>query len=190
MPRARDQMTPSEWAVLALLAEGPTHGFAIARAMAPDGEIGKVWSLRRPRVYYAINVLTELGFARPAGTVASRSGPHRTVVRITRSGTRALTTWLAAPVEHIRDTRSLLLLKLLFLDRRHSDAGPLLHAQRTHFERIADRLQIAVVEASGFDQTLLRWRLESACAAVRFIDTIIDTPSHTPPSVSGSSTKP
>ena len=183
-------MTPSEWAVLAVLAEGPTHGFAIARAMAPDGEIGKVWSLRRPRVYYAIDVLTELGFTRPAGTVASPAGPHRTVVRITPPGTRAVTAWLAVPVEHIRDTRSLLLLKLLFLDRRGSDPGPLLHAQRRHFASIAERLGIAVEEASGFDQTVLRWRLESATAAVRFIDTISNTPSHTPPAVSGSITEP
>ncbi len=39
-------MPASECAVLALLAERPTHGFAIAQAMADDGEIGKVWSLR------------------------------------------------------------------------------------------------------------------------------------------------
>jgi DNA-binding PadR family transcriptional regulator len=180
-------MTPSEWAVLTALAEGPTHGFAIARAMAPDGEIGKVWSLRRPRVYYAIGALTKLGFARPAGTVASRSGPARMVVRITPAGTRALNEWLATPVEHIRDARSLLLLKLLFLNRRDRDPGPLLRAQRTRFESISDQLYIAVGEASGFDQTLLRWRLESATAALRFIDTIINAPSRTTAAVTGSS---
>ena len=73
-------MTPSEWAVLALLAEGPNHGFAIARAIADDGEI-------------------------------------------------------------------------------------------------AERLQPAVHEAEGFDQTLLKWRLETAAAALRFIDAIVDGPS-------------
>jgi hypothetical protein len=67
-------------------------------------------------------------------------------------GTRALTTWLAAPVEPIRGTRSLLLLKLLFLDRHDSDPGPLLRAQRYTFREDRDRLRIAVEEASGFDQ--------------------------------------
>jgi DNA-binding PadR family transcriptional regulator len=174
MPRARDQLTAGEWAVLALLAEGPTHGFAIARAMAPDGEIGKVWSLSRPRVYHAIDALTARGFAAPVATVASRSGPHRTVLQITRPGRRALATWLAAPVEHVRDARSLLLLKLLFLDRSDLDAGPLLRAQRLRFESLADRLSVAVAEARGFDQTVLSWRLESAAAAVRFIDTTMN----------------
>ena len=171
MPRVRDQLTAGEWAVLALLAEGPTHGFAIARAMAPDGEIGKVWSLPRPRVYYAIDAPTARGFAGPVATVASRSGPHRTVLEVTAPGRRALATWLAAPVEHVRDARSLLLLKLLFLDRSDLDPGPLLRAQRRRFEGLAERLLVAVGEARGFDQTVLSWRLESATAAVRFIDT-------------------
>jgi DNA-binding PadR family transcriptional regulator len=167
-------MTPSEWAVLALLAEGPTHGFAIARAMAEEGEIGRIWSLRRPRVYYAIEALTRQGLVRPARTVASRSGPHRTVLRITPSGARAVADWLGTPVEHIRDARSLLLLKLLFLERAAADPRPLLNAQRDRFERIAERLATAVHDASGFDHTLLSWRLETATAALRFIDTVIE----------------
>jgi DNA-binding PadR family transcriptional regulator len=170
MPRVRDQLTAGEWAMLALLAEEPTHGFAIARAMAPDGEIGKVWSLPRPRVYYAIDALTVRGFAGPVATVASHSGPHRTVLEVTPPGRRALGTWLAAPVEHVRDARSLLLLKLLFLDRSDLDPGPLLRGQRLRFESLTDRLLVATAQARGFDQTVLSWRLESATAAVRFID--------------------
>jgi PadR family transcriptional regulator AphA len=165
-------MTPSEWAVLALLAEDQTHGFAIARAMAPEGEIGRVWSLRRPRVYYAIDALTGRGFARSGATVASRTGPDRTMLRITAAGSRALATWLKEPVEHVRDARSLLLLKLLFLQRQNRDPSPLLDAQRAVFTRIANRLAGAVDDAAGFDRTLMQWRLENATAAIRFLDAI------------------
>jgi DNA-binding PadR family transcriptional regulator len=175
MPRPGEQMTPSEWAVLALLAERPTHGFAIARAMGEDGEIGKVWSLRRPRVYYAIEALARQHLARPDRTVPSRSGPNRTVLRITPAGREAVATWLATPVEHVRDARSLLLLKLLFLDRLRADPQPLLTAQREQFESVAERLQTAVTEARGFDQILLKWRLETATAALRFIDSTIES---------------
>jgi hypothetical protein len=48
----------------------------------------------------------------------------------------------------------------------------LLHVQQARFEAIVARLRAAVNEASGFDRTLLSWRLESATAAVRFIDTV------------------
>jgi DNA-binding PadR family transcriptional regulator len=174
--RPGEQMTPSEWAVLALLAEGPTHGFAIARAMAEDGEIGRVWSLRRPRVYYAIEALVRQDLVRADRTVPSRSGPHRTVLRITPPGRRAITTWLSTPVEHVRDARSLLLLKLLFLDRRGADPRHLLQAQRARFETLTARLQSAIDDASGFDQTLLKWRLENATAALRFIDSVVGAP--------------
>lgn len=166
-------MTAGEWAILALLDEGPNHGFAIARAMAQDGEIGKVWSLRRPRVYYAIETLTRDGLARPDRTVPSRAGPNRTVMQITSAGRRAVDEWLRTPVEHVRDARSLLLLKLLFLDRRNEDPRPLLTDQRARFDRIAQRLHDSISDAQGFDETLLRWRLENATATLRFIDSIV-----------------
>jgi len=84
------------------------------------------------------------------------------------------------PVEHVRDARSLLLLKLLFLDRSGGDPGPLLHAQRAQFGAIAERLRGSVSEAVGFDRTLAQWRLETATGAVRFIDCVIDSRSVAP----------
>ena len=176
MPRPRDELTAGEWAVLALLAESPTHGFAVARAMAPEGEVGRIWSVRRPLVYRAIETLTELGLVRPAGTVSSPSGPQRTVLEVTPNGKRALTLWLRQPIAHVRDARSLLMLKLLFLTRRGADLEPLLSAQRTRFSELAERLAGAAEEAEGFDRALLLWRLESTAAAKRFVETMLGEP--------------
>ena len=68
---ARDELTAGEWAVLALLAEGPTHGFVIVRAMEFEGEVGRVWSVRRPLVYRAVDTLIAHELVRLAGMVAS-----------------------------------------------------------------------------------------------------------------------
>jgi DNA-binding PadR family transcriptional regulator len=141
--------------------------------MSPEGEIGKVWTMRRPLVYRAIDLLTEDGFVRPAGTEPSTSGPRRMLVEATPAGRRALTGWLVEPVEHVRDARSLLMLKLLFLGRADADQTPLLTAQRKRFESLAERLLVAIDAADGFDQVLLRWRLESTTAAIRFIDGLL-----------------
>ena len=176
MPRVRDELTAGEWAVLAVLAEEPTHGFAIARAMAPEGEVGRVWSVRRPLVYRAVETLTAMGLVRPAATVPSRSGPQRTVLEATPSGKRALTRWLRQPVAHVRDARSLLMLKLLFLTRRDAELEPLLSAQRAHFAKLAERLSGAAEAAEGFDRALLLWRLESTAAAIRFAETMLGEP--------------
>lgn len=173
MARSPEALSAGEWAVLALLAERPGHGFALARALAPEGEIGRVWSMRRPLVYHAVDRLVELGFIEEAGTEASRTGPRRTVLQITPTGRRALRVWLATPVEHVRDARSLLLLKLLFLSRRGQDPGDLLRAQRARFEVHADRLATATAEAQEFEQTLNRWRIETTTAAIRFIDGLL-----------------
>lgn len=173
MPRGRDEPTAGEWAALAIVAELPTHGFAVAKALAPAGEVGRVWAMRRPLVYRALETLTTMGLVRSAGTADSPSGPPRTLLAATPDGERAITGWLRQPVEHVRDARSLLMLKLLFTTRRDADPAPLLDAQRELFARVAQRVTRAMAEAEGFDRTLLRWRLESATAAVRFVEALL-----------------
>jgi len=174
--RSADAVHASEWAVLGLLAEAPTHGFAIAKAMAPDGAVGQIWTMRRPLVYRALDVLGELGFIRPRGSERSSLGPRRTVLELTPDGRAAFDAWLSEPVERVRDARSLLLLKLMFLDRSGADPTALLHAQRERFERRVAELSDAVAAAVGFDRTLLQWRLHSTQAAVDFIDTLLTPP--------------
>jgi len=176
VPRPRDELTAGEWAALTLLSEGPTHGFAIARAMAPDGDVGKVWTVRRPLVYRALETLTGMGLVRAGGTVASSSGPQRTVLHATPPGKRAVTRWLREPVAHVRDARSLLMLKLLFLTRREADLAPLLTAQREHFAQLAEKLAGPADSAEGFDRALALWRLESTTAAIRFVQAMLSTP--------------
>jgi len=173
MPRTRSALTAGDWAVLALIAEGPTHAFAVAREMAPEGEVGRLWSMRRPLVYRSVDRLQTDGLVSPSATVPSTTGPQRTLLEVTPAGAGALEAWLQEPVEHVRDARSLLLLKLLFLSRRGAPCTPLLIAQRARFAAIAERLEAAVAEADGFDATLLRWRLEAASAAVRFADAVL-----------------
>ena len=173
MRRRPDQLTTGEWAVLALVDEGATHGFAVARSMAPGGEVGRVWSMRRPLVYRTLEVLEGLELTQTAGTEASTAGPQRTLVEPTGEGRQRVAGWLAEPVEHVRDARSELLLKLLFLDRRDSDPAPLLAAQRERFHAHERQLRATLGEADGFARTLALWRVENTAAAVRFVDALV-----------------
>lgn len=92
---------------------------------------------------------------------------------MTPAGKRALTKWLRQPVEHVRDARSLLMLKILFLTRREAVLEPLLTAQHGQFSGQADRLLEAVAQATGLERALLLWRLESTTAAIRFTETML-----------------
>lgn len=171
MRRRSEQLATGEWAVLALVAETRTHGFAIARALAPGGEVGRVWAMRRPLVYRTLDVLDDRELVREAGTEPSESGPPRTVVDVTDDGRERVEQWLLAPVEHVRDARADLMLKLLFLDRAGRDAAPLLTAQRERFEHLARELEGD--EEPGFAHTLALWRLENTRAAIRFVERLL-----------------
>ncbi|HEX3977742.1 MAG TPA: hypothetical protein VHW96_15855 [Solirubrobacteraceae bacterium] len=81
----------------------------------------------------------------------------------------------------MRDARSLLMLKLLFLGRRSADPAPLLRAQREHFAALAERLTVAADAAEGFERGLLLWRLHSTTAAVRFTEAMLSEPTLTEP---------
>ena len=173
MRRRTEQLATGEWAVLALVEEAPTHGFAVAKMLAPGGEVGRVWAMRRPLVYRTLEVLAGRELTETAGTEASSAGPQRTLVQVTADGSRRVAAWLAEPVEHVRDARSELMLKLLFLDRRAVDPGPLLVAQRERFRKHERLLRASLDEAEGFARTLALWRVENTSAAVRFVDALV-----------------
>jgi PadR family transcriptional regulator AphA len=164
MPRS-----PGEWAVLGAVAEAPTHGFALARLLGPQGALGQVWTLRRPVVYQALKKLTDEGLVTPRATEASSLGPNRTIVAVTPAGQQAVDLWLTTPVRHVRDMRSELLLKLALLDRSGAAITPLLDAQRDALRPRLEALQARHREAVGFERVLAAWRLASVGAALEFL---------------------
>ncbi len=168
-PTPQPSLSPGDWAVLGVVAEGPTHGFAIARLFAEEGELGQIWTLPRPVVYQALAKLTQLQLVEERSTERTRRGPQRTIVGVTPGGRRAVATWLREPVPHVRDLRSLLLLKLALHDRSRLDPSELLEAQQISIAARLPGLSRRQRDAAGFEWTLATWRLESSRSAVRFL---------------------
>jgi DNA-binding PadR family transcriptional regulator len=146
---------------LAIIAEGPTHGWALVKLLRPDGEIGRIWSLSRPLTYRSIDHLVE------AGMVDRSDGGRRAELRATEPGRRAATSFLARPVGHIRDLRTEFLLKLELAHRAAVDPSDLINRQRDHLEPAFG----ALTSTAAADPVEL-WRQESARAAERFLDRI------------------
>ncbi|HET6504299.1 MAG TPA: PadR family transcriptional regulator [Amycolatopsis sp.] len=161
-----------EWTVLALLREEPRHGFAIAALTGPDGEVGRVWQIPRPMIYRALSRLESAGLIAPV-TVESGPGPQRTVFALTRGGRTTVDAWLRRPVDHVRELRSHLLMKLALLDRRGMDPGVLLRAQRKVLEPIVVSLKEERDRCAGFDGVLAAWRHTTANAALRFVHDLL-----------------
>ncbi len=173
--RHRHDLSPAEWATLGVVAEAPVHGYDVSRLLAPDGEVGQVWSVSRPLVYRALAHLQELGEVEVHTSQASDAGPNRTLLRTTRHGHARLDAWLHEPVSHPRDVRSMLLLKLALLHRRGADPHDLLTAQRAAMVRRVEDLA-PPHDLDGFEATVVAWRREFARSVVRFIDEIDPQP--------------
>jgi DNA-binding PadR family transcriptional regulator len=168
---ARPSLSLAEWTVLAVVCQRPAHGFAVSLLTAPGGELGRIWHIPRPVVYRSIGRLLDAGLITPEA-VEPGKGPQRTIYTATPRGRQAVAQWLDTPVEHVRDVRSHLLLKLALLDRAGRDPADLLRRQRAALEPIARALDAEQPRRGGFDATLLAWRRAAAAAALGFLDDV------------------
>jgi len=161
-------LTHSDWLVLGVIGSGATHGFAVSTSLAKDGDLGRIWGVRRPMVYQSVSKLVSLGLVEELEAQRSTSGPSRTPLELTRQGRKLLHAWLSAPVEHLRDMRPLLLAKLVLLERLGLPSRPLVAAQRA---QLASLLQASgVQEFDDVDRLVALWRLEVGRAVLAFLD--------------------
>jgi len=168
---AIDQADPTdrsvtEWVLLALLAEAPGHGFALAKALQPESDLGRILTVRRPLVYRALDRLAAAALVDPLQTEPGDAGPTRTVFQPTARGLAELQRWLAEPVIHVRDLRLTFLVKLRLLERREQNSQFLIATQRAALDHKIERL----ISADGDVVDL--WRAHNARAARDFLDDV------------------
>lgn len=164
--RTAADLSLAEAVCLTLVAREPRHGWSIVKALSPDGEIGRVWSLSRPLTYRALDALADAALIEPRGSEPG-GGPPRTIWRATPKGRRTSRAWLRRPVRHPRDMRTEFLLKI----ELGAPAAELARAQLTAFTPIITGLQ----RSADDDPTdvVARWRLESAEATRRFLESLV-----------------
>lgn len=159
----------AERVCLAIVANQDTHGWALAKLLAPEGEIGRVWTLSRALTYRAIEGLATKGMiSRDTDTAQSKN--DRVTLMTTDSGRQANREWLDRPVEHLRDVRTELLLKITLRTRYDLNNDALLAAQQERFASTIAAL------STGSDHDLIDvWRRENARAVRRFLDLALRT---------------
>ena len=159
------QLPFAEWVCLTLITQKVSHGWALGTMLAPGGELGRIWTLTRPLTYRAIDGLVDKGLITRTGQAAGR-GRDRVVLAPTPAGRRLAKRWLDSPVEHLRDVRTELLVKLHLRARAGLDNQALLAAQQQLFETAID----ALTSSHPDDDLVDLWRRESARAVRRFLD--------------------
>lgn len=165
----RNDPVLAENVCLALVAEGPTHGWAVATVLAPDGDIGRIWSLSRPLTYRALDQLVADGAIEKAGT-APGGGRSRTLLRVTDQGRTRNNDWLNQPVALPKDVRTELLVKFVLRDRTGRSLESLAADQRALFAPLLNAMDPS--ETSDF---VASWRREHLEAIDRFLTSLAES---------------
>jgi len=169
---APERLSLAEWLVLCLVREEPTYGLVLVGLLTRDGSLGQVWSVPKAVVYRALQRLEAFGLIRTAGEQRTSQGPVRSLYQATPPGETAAAAWLGAPVQHPRDVRSELMVKLALLDRSGTDSRDLLQAQLARLLPVAAALEDRLRTTTGFEHTLVLWRHEAMAATLRFLQTL------------------
>ncbi|MFD5141858.1 PadR family transcriptional regulator [Streptomyces sp. NPDC058401] len=168
----RPDLPLAEWIVLALVAERPSHGFAIAALTVEGTDIGEFWHISRPMVYRSITRLVERGLITPVGTEESDRGPQRTIYAATRTAKTAVNRWLSEPVGHLRDIRADLTSKFLLLQRRDVSPARLIERQRVVLDEIEAALHVKEHVGDHVTRAIYAWRLDLVHAARQLLDAV------------------
>ncbi len=122
---------PIQHAVLALLADGPSHGYQLRLAFTHA--VGPQWGgLNIGHLYQVLERLTRDG--QVTSTVVTQSQrPDRKVYELTEAGRDELTRWLTEPAEHSAGYRDDFILQLMAAARQgHTDVLGVVRRQRSY----------------------------------------------------------
>lgn len=120
----------AEFALLGLLRDAPSHGYALAAEFAPEGRLGAILHLKMSQMYAYLHKLERQGWL-VARDEPPEAGRPRRVFSLTDAGKRSFDAWLARPVSATRDVRLEFLVKLAFaLERDRDLAARLVSSQR------------------------------------------------------------
>ncbi len=158
------ELSLAENVCLALIVQQDSHGWALGAVLAPDGDIGRVWALSRPLTYRALDALAEKDLIIRKAPTSGR-GRDRLLLSPTPAGRKASRRWLDAPVKHLRDVRTELLVKLTLRTQAGMDNSSLIQQQQTEFAPAIEALT-ARTDADAVDV----WRREHARAVRRFLN--------------------
>jgi DNA-binding PadR family transcriptional regulator len=170
---------PIHHAVLALLAEGPSHGYELKARF--EEAVGPQWGpLNIGHLYQILGRLDRDEMVR-SRRARQPARPDRVVYEITAAGRGELDGWLAQPAERSGGFRDDLFLKILAADRSPDDRAlpGVLTAQRTYLLReLRDLAELRRTRGAPGDHAVVRLLITAAelqlRAQVQLLDVVED----------------
>lgn len=141
MRHALDAAEPTRHALLALLLDGPCHGYLLAQQFGPSSALGDVVHLSPSHIYALLGRLERNGLVE-GERQESGARPLRRVYRLSEAGRAAVDCWIDEPVLRPRDMHLDFPLKLYAARRLDpARAASLIRRQRDVFLAYLDSLE-------------------------------------------------
>jgi len=150
---------PIQHAVLALLSDGPAHGYRLKTDF--ERAIGPQWGrLNIGHLYQTLDRLAREGHV-VSERVPGDSRPDRRVYRLTKSGKAELTRWLNEPAERTTGYRDELFFKLLAASRAGAAAiQGVVHRQRAY--QLGQLATLVKLRSAHQDEPLVQLLVDAA----------------------------
>lgn len=161
-------LLPGELSVLALLRDGPMHGYEMARCFERD-DLAEVCPVEQSLLYTYLRNIEDRDLV-TWHEVREGKRPPRKVYALTDAGRSSVEAWLHEPVERMRQVRLEFLLKLYFL--HHSDVRAefaLLQRQLAVCEEYRRRLYERANCSEGFPRLVAHSKLSAAEATIGWL---------------------
>ena len=164
-------------ALLALLAQEPTHGYELKRRF--DQTIGDLWPLQQPQIYNNLKLLEKAGQIERGGRLLQKEQPRRKEFRLTEAGLHELNSWLQSPTcsnRKLKDDFYLKLMTLVHVLEQPEKIDDLLWKQRDLHLQTLRELEQALSAAEETGDPLMAALLEGAIlhteADLRWLDRV------------------
>lgn len=106
----------SEYALLGLIYEKPTHGYDLYKVISDPENIGMIWRVKLSNLYAQLTKLEQKGFISGIEH-PGEIHPSRTEYQITSAGKIAFETWVTTTVKHPRDFRQEFMVRYFFMQK-------------------------------------------------------------------------
>jgi len=163
----------SEFILLGLLYEAPTHGYELHKQVSDPEGLGLIWRVKMSNLYAQLVKLEGRGFITGVDH-PGETHPNRTEYHITKEGNAAFETWLDTPVQHPRDFRQEFMARYYFiLKYQPNKASIFCERQLEECNQWLGNISALKMEnnpAGIFKQTVLEFRISQIQSMVNWLN--------------------
>ena len=163
----------SEYALLGLLYQNPSHGYELHKQISDPEGIGLIWRIKMSNLYALLDKLEQKGYI--SGIIQpGDSHPNRTEFNITDDGKTAFRSWLETTVKHPRDFRQEFMVRLYYVLRlQPTKINDLCQKQLQECNSWLENTQASnqqVDEKSMYKKSIIEFRVAQIRAIIHWLE--------------------